>query len=253
MRFINIFLTLFIFLSYWIHEAHALPRGEPVPQELESSIIKIRLKWKEKPDMPCSATVIGNKSVLTAAHCVEKIDLRSQINLLHNDYQFSVDSIFVPLKYYPAIQEYYLAQDFNEKLRAHRKTALYDIAIINLSESLPLNYKPIELSFEPPHAGKQIKIVAAGLTRVIFKYFITPVETARFRLGELEILPNKIFMVRGEDFSDPVTAPGDSGGALLESEKLIGVIRGSSATQTEAASIFTPLWLHKEFIQKYKY
>lgn len=253
MRPINIYVPLFIILSYWIHETHALPRGEPVPPELENSIIKIKLKWREDPDMPCSATVIGKRSVLTAAHCVEKIDLRSQISLLHMDNQFSVDSIFVPLKYYPAIQEYYLAQDFNEKLKAHRKTALYDIAIINLTESLPLRYKPIDLSFEPPRAGKQVKIVAAGLSRVIFKHFIIPVETARFRLGELEVLPNNIFMVRGEDFSDPVTAPGDSGGALLESEKLIGVIRGSSATQTEAASIFTPLWLHKEFIQKYKY
>ena len=58
-------------------------------------------------------------------------------------------------------------------------------------------------------------------------------------------------MVKGENHSDHLTAPGDSGGALIQDKKLIGVIRGSSSTANEAASIFTPLWKHQEFIERY--
>ena len=145
------------------------------------------MHWNETPDMPCSASVIGHKTLLTAAHCVDKIDLRRKIYVNHLDLSFQVDSIYVPLAYYPAIRNFHQAQTYQEKLYHHRNTARYDIALINLSSSLPRRYRPIKIDFRKSAEGKQVKIVGVGLTRTFFKSITVPSEVARYRMGALEL------------------------------------------------------------------
>lgn len=245
MRIVTFFVILFS-LNVW-----GIPIGEQVSDNLKKSVIKIRLFWKSNPDMPCSASVISNRTLLTSAHCVDKIDLRSDIKIVHQDETFKVATIFVPLSYYPEIEQFHSAQTYQERLLYHRSTAQYDIALINLEQDLPASYKPLKISFKKPSVGKQVKVIGVGLTQSSHLLKNVSVNTARMRIGTLHILPNQVLMVKGEHHSDHITAPGDSGGALLEGESLIGVIRGSSSTHLTAASIFTPLWMHKNFILKY--
>lgn len=61
-------------------------------------------------------------------------------------------------------------------------------------------------------------------------------------------------MIEGKDLFDFMTTPGDSGGGMLLpfTNMQIGVLRGSSAEPDHTASIFTPIYLHKDFIEMFK-
>ena len=235
----------------------AIIHGHQVENTMANSVVKIQFHWKQNPDMPCSATVIGQHSLLTAAHCVDKINLNTSIKVIINGQEaLKVKNIFVPMKYYNSIEQYHRSTNYQDRLLYHRQTALYDLAIVNLQLKLPKNLKPVRLDFRPINAGKAVEIVGSGLTQYhyINKYFYQETDKPLKRSQYLEILANGVYMAKGNTKIDFITAPGDSGGALFLANTLnqIGVIRGSSATPDVSASIFTPIWKHKKFILKYK-
>ena len=238
-----------ILLLLFSAQSFAINQGTPSAQLLQRSVIKIQFLWKMSPDMPCTGVIISSYTLITAAHCVDKISLKSALYMVHGKNKFSVESIYVPLEYYPAIKKYHNPPSGGNLMEIHRGVAQFDIAVVNLKIPFNSYYRPIGVNYDDLHAGVKITTVGAGKVKRGSKNLHT--NLAYQRHGKLQILPLGVYLVKGKNLNDPITSPGDSGGALLYKNKLIGIIRGSSFNKSEAATIYTPLRKHQSFINKY--
>lgn len=241
-------LRLFLLLLFSL-SSYAINQGSLSGTNLQNSVIKIQFLWKVRPDMPCSGVIISSYTILTAAHCVDKIDLSKPIFMIHGKFKFKVESIFVPLEYYPAIKKYHNPPSGGNLADIHRNIAQFDIAVINLRSELNDHYRPLKVYYEKMFSGVLVKTVGTGLIKN--GSFYTPTDYAHERIGKLQVLPQGIYLIPGKNLDDPITSPGDSGGALIYENKVIGIVRGLSSTQTKSASIYTPIIKHRLFIQKF--
>jgi hypothetical protein len=218
-------------------------------------VYEIRFEQTGNIDYPCSATIISDFTFLTAAHCADRLDLSSSIYLNSNEGRFLVESIFIPLAYYDASSKYRSDIKTKSEIDSHRNLAQFDIAIINMKTVIPLTFNRIQLSFDEIADGSSVVAMRTSNTmheqgpEKLNHLFSAP-EGRKLLLTTLD---NGIYLVKGKSSTDFITKLGDSGGALLleSTNKQIAVLRGSSSTAREFASIYTPLSLHQSFIKKY--
>jgi V8-like Glu-specific endopeptidase len=219
----------------------------------KSNVYKIKIEQSKRISFPCTSTLISKYSFLTAAHCVDTLDLHRDIFINIGKDRFEVASIYIPLKYYEDMNLYNISKQ--KSVKYHRQLALNDIAIINFKKLLPKSYMMTKLSFDKAMVDSKVLAIGYGLTKYNDKNetFYNDPDFPHKRSFELSILKNNAFMVKGKSLYDYTTTLGDSGGPLyLKNTKIqIGVLRGSSPTKTKSASIYTPVRLHKNFILKY--
>lgn len=246
---------IFIILSLKLQIAFAIYNGNEFSNIEDNLVFQIQLEQDNSKDYPCSATIISDFTFLTAAHCVDRLNIEKEIILHVRGNHYVVESLYIPLDYFPAQVAYQENIGTINEIKYHRNLALYDLAIINTKLALPRMYKRSELLFQREIEGLSVWVVGTGYTnfdKESQKFYNSP-NSAHFRELKLSILDNEVYMVKGSNLNDFVTAPGDSGGSLYitGTNMQIGVLRGSSATPTKSASISTPVYLHQDFIQRF--
>lgn len=246
---------LFILFTTSAFFAHAVYNGTDIPIEQIKRTHRIKLEQNQMILSPCSATFISDYTILTAAHCVDKLNLESDIFFHSNENRFEVESIFIPLEYFKSQNRYRAAIGSTSEIHYHRTLALNDIAIINLKRAVLGDYMQVELVFEKTFENAPVTVAGTGYTKFNHEenYFYNNPLKAHGRELELSVFGSGVYFVKGESLNDYITTPGDSGGPMFlgNSNKQIAVLRGSSATLSRSASIYTPIYLHQHFIEKY--
>ncbi len=157
----------------------------------------------------CSATIVSKNTALTAGHCVqEKVCIRSSpyqnlcpVNTyLHDKYVHDVDN----------------------------PSSTYDIAVLEFSGTPFKSY--FEVSTSRPVENTEVSLVGYAPEKVTFENVDPkkrdPNAKAAKRWGWNQIRStesNVILTVAGDDFFSVGVSPGDSGGPMFSSCKLIGV------------------------------
>ncbi|MFT6630458.1 MAG: hypothetical protein ACJAS4_000396 [Bacteriovoracaceae bacterium] len=248
-------ILIFIILSLKLQVVYAIYNGSEFSNIEDDLVFQVQFEQGHHTDAPCSATIISDFTFITAAHCVDKLNISKKILLHIKDEKFEVESLYIPLEYFTADTVYKKSLGTIDEIKYHRNLALFDLAIVNVKARLPESYNRSEPIFQKEVEGISVWVVGAGYTNYnneTRKFYNNPGST-HYRVQELSVLDSEVYMVKGSGFDDYITTPGDSGGSMFiaDSNKQIGVLRGSSATTTESASIFTPIHIHQEFIQKF--
>lgn len=249
-------LFFLIFLLLLSSESKAICNGVMSNRIDAQYVHKIEMKQYGYLKSPCSATLIKKRTILTAAHCIDKLNLNNEISVRLNGTELEVEKIFVPIGYYDAYSRYIYSQNLEEKTHFHRETAFYDIAIINLKKPIPSKLKRAYLQLDGETAnGANVKAVGFGYTHYNLQtsFFYNSPTVPFERSASLNKLSNNVYILYGRGLKDFLTSPGDSGGPLFISGTniQIGVLRGSSATKKTSASIYAPLYKHRHFIEKF--
>ncbi|MBT4790859.1 MAG: trypsin-like serine protease [Halobacteriovoraceae bacterium] len=233
--------------------SHAIYNGVEHSNLKTSYVYKIEMEQDGHVDYPCSSTIISEHSFLTAAHCVDRLDINKDIYINVNGDRFKVEKLYIPIAYFDASKLYIQSFNTPDEVKNHQHLALFDIAIVNVKLPLPQGYRTVELLFNEVSLGSKVLATGYGFTMYDFEkesFYNSPTVPYERNL-DLETLANGVYIVKGRDLADFITAPGDSGGPLLleGTNKQVGILRGSSATDSSSASIYTPIYLHQKFIQ----
>lgn len=247
---------IFILVSLKLQFVYGIYNGSEFSKIEDNLVFQIRFEQDSHTGSPCSATIINDFTFLTAAHCVDKLSIDREIILHVGENSFEVESLYIPLEYFTAQTTYQESIGTIDEIKYHRNLALFDLAIVNTKQELPGNYKRSKPLFKKDvDTSTPVWVVGAGYIKFNkdSQQFYKNPTSAHYRELELSVLDNEVYMVKGDNLDDYVTAPGDSGGSMFiaGTNVQIGVVRGSSATPTNSASIFTPVYLHKEFIQTF--
>ena len=216
----------------------------------------------------CSATILSRYTILTAAHCVSHLKHRNKNFINIQKKRFRIKKIHTLKSFKPAQKKFLeaaarddlcintsLCSEIREEVRLkYVSVTLYDIALINLVDTLKGSVNIISLDFDPPAPWDPIHMVGHGFVKhSLDKGFYLQPKVPYIKKGALEVLPNGIYAAFGLYPSDYLTAPGDSGGALLnEQYQQIGIISGAYTNERfESGSIFVPLRVHEDFIDKF--
>ena len=244
--------------------AAAIYNGTPAFLQRQELVYAVDISQDTVEVENCSGTVISDYTILTAAHCTAHLDLDAgqTVKLLGREYE--VEDIFVPLSYYEASNKYYDALYSVEEdkklynkvlLSSHRNVALHDLSLITLRKEVSSHVNRVQLIYKPTQSKTLVDIMGMGLmymNKNTFEFYGVP-DQLYFHSLYMRVLDNGVYIIEGKDLFDYMTTPGDSGGAMLLpfTNMQIGVLRGSSAEPDRAASIFTPIYLHEEFIKKF--
>lgn len=231
---IRITALLILILGVFSVDSFAIIGGERASGAYPQ-IINLRVYKDAKMVSLCTGTVVGRKTVLTAAHCLvnSRLDVyetdarRVEIDLGHGRepiFAYAIPSVFrgqkKELDFAFSKRDRYSAETLRNFLLSTSKS---DLALIYTKEVIPLSLAPLTLGASKSEIN-------------------SPVEIAGF--GEIQengaiFYPHELYLGRNEVFSHPpgslilrssrgaITSTGDSGGPLLnEKQQIIGVLSG---------------------------
>lgn len=145
----------------------------------------------------CTASVLGPKTALTAAHCL--FNFRTKRFLPPEAIHFLIGYDRGHYKVHARIDRYRIGNGYDPT--AEKKTIQFDWALLHLTKPLTGN-KILHLSHQNPDAGEHI--ILAG-----FQQQRAYILTADLNCAVLETPSSKFFL------SNCVALPGDSGGPIL--------------------------------------
>ena len=201
---------------------------------------------------PCTATIISDYSILTAAHCLDTNGENSIKELSISKHKYKVQKIHIPNSYRKTSNTYYkLIRHLNELnsrsitsswsnqdnedwyhtqqllQEAHIGLARSDIAIIITKRKISIELKRVKLNFDLHMEGIRVNAVGYGWlkSRHIKK---THPQIPHFILEVLKNENDGTLGINSQTSIGSITTPGDSGGPLLldSSHEQIGVLRG---------------------------
>lgn len=227
-----------------------------------------QLKFKQiTVSHPCSGVRVSDYSFLTAAHCVDHLDLSKKMFLITGKHEFKIEAIYIPLEFYPAIGRYQKAQENNKKCKSTKNCSVtynelkttnafvskFDIAIINLSQKIPSKFKASQIDYSVPKVGENYEVVGTGFKKYDpQRGFFDDNNERTARVEPVFKSPDGIFYFSGKDINDYLTGTGDSGAGVFNKEgHVIALNRGTYEHDGKAGSLLIALSKHKAFIQKY--
>lgn len=227
-RCIRIFLILCIYLSAACSYSDRDPisekklaivngytyQGHPSVAQLETSIGAI-----------CTATLIGEKTALTAAHCVFDI---STMKLFFGDQSYTLSGVIA----HPGFSDL---------------TYINDIALLKLEEAPPVI--PSEISRQKLASGLDITLVGFGTT----SEYADDGGIKRIGYNVIEQIDSTRFLAFGASDEKANTCYGDSGGpvyATIGGKRLLVGITSSGTGVCGENGIYTRVDAYKEWIEK---
>lgn len=172
----------------------------------------------------CSATLVGYRTVLTAAHCLVDWSDAKQHIVRFGETSYAVQRAVS----HPSFLPNHLDDQGQRIIQDH------DLAIIQL-ETYPAP-RPIALSTLEPRVGSKVKMVGYGVTGHGREDFGEQRE-GRQQITKLE---QATISMQADDSRSAVACGGDSGGAVLHADQLVGVIRSTDTgcrSVTEAGRV----------------
>ena len=172
------------------------------------------------PDGECTATIVSSNTVITAAHCLDKL--------------VPGDRVFINYgkKGFISSEAYYIHPDYLTRKAYNQSDVAVDIALIRFSDMSFDDITPCEISFEDfPDVG--ISVMSEGQSS----------KRKLMILDEPTILPENI-LAAYKGFT--VGSSGDSGSSLFnENSKIVGIFRA----HLEGDNLFSSIQYNEEFIR----
>jgi V8-like Glu-specific endopeptidase len=264
-----IFLSLYCvsFLCFGVYDGY-----EDKTQKFKN-VHELKLLEDGKFVGPCTATIISDYAILSAAHCFDAKD-KTEVSL--SKHKYKIKEIHTPSNYQEKSNTYYElisrlsilnlksitpswnAQDSEEWYFSqillnsiHIDLAKNDIAILITEKKISKKLKRTKLNFDVPLEGVRVYAVGYGWLKNQQMKKKHP-EVPHYRSEVITNAKSGTLGINSQTNIDKITTPGDSGGPLLldSSHEQIGVLRGQVSFLTWNRSIYTPLSNHKEFILK---
>jgi secreted trypsin-like serine protease len=143
----------------------------------------------------CTASLVGKRTALTAAHCVKGYPDTSKVELRLDGATYNVETV-VP---HPGYQEQGNTFD---------AVSSNDIAVLRLQQAPPISPTPIVNATTPPQLGQKITLVGYGVT----DYGKSDAMVKRMAEATIDVVKTGYIGYGGYTSGEGAHRPGDSGG-----------------------------------------
>jgi hypothetical protein len=261
--------AFFLFLTLFATKAHSIQNGSEDYQKRFENVVKLSVLVNHQEWSICTATILSDHIVLTAGHCINYyLDLDSIPKIKINDKNYKIKNTIPNPEFSAAFSEEMklieriksiqirdanspeLEQLWTEYGNLAQNTALVDVALLvtekTISKSIPRN----RISFSKALAGESVIFVGFGFNKYDTESHKYVYENgARRFYGQANVsFESEMYATYDESGTGPVTAPGDSGGPLLNSngDQIAVISHGSSLRR---GTIYTPLLPLQSFLK----
>lgn len=236
---------------------HLVTEEELKASSVYRSVFRLLMKYENNKYRSCTSSLIHQRVLLTAAHCIYDKDRKFPLELSFEYRNESGESQLGKIEKVLVHPEYY---------KGDEQASLYgfDLALVLLKEPLPTFYRPIPVELSQSAAETSSDWLALG-------YGITGVETDALEVlrkvavkkdasGSPDFLganlPNSRQLLLDQSHGQGICS-GDSGGPILsqvgETWKIIGVTEavtiGAPQGPCKGKGLATAVYFHKAFIE----
>lgn len=262
-RFLQIIIFLLIVVSF---KAHSIINGERVSSEYNNSVL-LELSSPGLRLPVCTATIVGKRTILTAAHCVinkyldlTSVDVRGvKVRLNGITHALLAHSIPVDYKGKMRLQKEWLQSRTGRKLNGLEKQQFRDLLISSAYSDFALLYTPYDIDESLPRTSVDFRTINEDIDVVLSGFGDTDISIPARAPYELHYGLNHLERPQtGQAYllnasmhgGRAITAKGDSGGPLMSLDgKQIGVLSAGGEYQGQLESFYAPLASWKAWLR----
>lgn len=256
--------------------AQAVLKGMPDIYRAFPEVVQIGFQVSESEFGHCTATILGDYTLLTARHCVESFVEHDKIRRLIqiNGKENSVMNVFELKEYSPLYKRFLLARQKIEKAKdsatvaeeddiiefelTHKQLIPFDVALIRTKMQIDKSIPRVTVSYKIQAQHIEVDLAGYGYTQRNDQGKFSGPNNLHYGSNVLFNYENHYLEIMGSFIDDndtrALTALGDSGGPLfLKGTKIqVGVLRGGeyNLEYDLPSSVYVPLSRWKNFIQK---